>query len=220
MKNNKSLNNLKQSGVSMIETLIAFPVLLVLVMGIIHVGFVYQAQANLEYAALMAARVGAASGINIDDMLDEAEYRIRATTKVDRDDLAAISDVREDLSIEVLNPSYGMFNDCGSQPVDTSGCAYANICEIPYFGQQFLTRGTGCNGASIQDANILRIRVTYNYDSKVPFLNNVHFVGQPVRTDVNDDGIGVSAVATVRMQSPARLSFELLDNYEYFSGIE
>lgn len=216
MSKPRAFVSLRESGVSMIETLLVLPITLIIGAGIIHGGLVYQAQANLEYASLMAARVGAASNIDIDAMIREVEYRMRATSKVDGDLEDAVNAELGNYQIEVLNPSYDMFTSCGKEPNITAGCAagYENNCEIPYFGQQFLDpNDTVCNNVSVQDANILRIRVVYNYDSKVPFLSRIRFVGENVQTE-NSPGIGITAIATVRMQSPARLSSRLLESYE------
>ena len=64
MSKPRAFVSLRESGVSMIETLLVLPITLIIGAGIIHGGLVYQAQANLEYASLMAARVGAASNID------------------------------------------------------------------------------------------------------------------------------------------------------------
>ncbi|RLT97956.1 MAG: pilus assembly protein [Ketobacter sp.] len=208
----------KQAGVTMVETMLVMPIMLLIGFGIVHAGLVYQAQANLEYAALMAARVGAASNIDMAAMKKELEYRMRATSGVDGSDADVVTEELNKMGIEVLNPSYQMFLDCGQQPVITSGCAEPSNCEIPYFGMQFFDHSaTICSNVSIQDANILRIRATYTYNSRIPFLNRIRFVGEGALPP-EQDGITVSAVATVRMQSPARLSYDLLDSYNNASG--
>lgn len=205
MRKTISVYRLRQAGVSMLETMLVFPIMLLVGFGIVHAGLVYQAQANLEYAALMAARVGAASSIDITAMRTEAEYRMRATTGIDGENLDAVAEEFGNIRITVLNPSREMFMTCGERPIITSDCVNANNCEIPFFGQQFYDHDdTVCNGTSIQDANILRIRVTYTYNSQIPFLNNIRFVGEPERPE--QEGIDITAIATVRMQTPARLT--------------
>jgi len=195
----------KQAGVSMFETMLILPIALIIGFGIVHGGLVFQAQSNLEYAALMAARVGASKSIDIDDMINEVEFRMRPTTSVDGSDSDVVVDQRGRIQIEVLNPTRGMFSDCGRQPSNTSDCFSDSICEIPYFGMQFYSRNNSYgNCSSVQDANILRIRVTYTYDSKVPFLSRIRLTGESARPQ--DEGIDISAIATVRMQSPARLT--------------
>jgi Flp pilus assembly protein TadG len=72
----KNVTPSKQSGVSMIETIIIFPIVLMIALWIIHIGLVYQARANLEYAALMGARVGAVTNIDIGRMREEIARRL------------------------------------------------------------------------------------------------------------------------------------------------
>ena len=190
-----------QSGMSMIETLMVLPVMLLIGMGIVHLGLVYQTRANLEYAALMAARVGSVNGIDIAAMTQEAAFRMTPSH------IGPGAPLVNDFKITVLNPTLAMFARCGELPVDTSNCRLPLArCEIPNFGLQYRVADTSCAGFSIQDANILRIKVTYTFDSKVPFMNTRLFSGDNPDNPANPlrSGTDISAVATVRMQSPAR----------------
>ena len=51
----------RQYGAAIVEATIALPVLLVVTLAVIQFGFVYQAKATLNHAALQAARAGAVS---------------------------------------------------------------------------------------------------------------------------------------------------------------
>lgn len=189
-----------QQGVSMIETLIIFPIVLMIALWIIHLGLVYQARANLEYAALMGARVGSVSSIDITAMQSEIARRLAASQ------VGSTPVSPSDISIVVLNPTRQMFLACGVPRSDGSNDCGAGTpnCEIPNFGLQFRpVDPSECGTASIQDANILRIRVSYPFDSKIPFMNIPLFA-----SDTGDSqgsvGTTITAVATVRMQTPAR----------------
>ena len=196
-----------QKGVSMIETLIIFPIVLMIALWIIHIGLVYQARANLEYAALMGARVGSVSSIDIDRMQAEIARRLAASQ------VGSTPVNPGDIVITVLNPTRPMFSDCGVPPSDASvdsGAGLAN-CEIPNFGLQFRSTSAACGvvgsnpGVNIQDANLLRIQVSYQFDSKIPFMNMPLFPRDASDTD-GSVGTEVTAVATVRMQTPARIT--------------
>lgn len=202
----KRLSLKHQSGVSMIETVIIFPIVLMIALWIIHIGLVYQARANLEYAALMGARVGAVTSINLAQMRTEIARRMTAS-QVGNVPLGAA-----DIRITVLNPTNAMFSDCGEIPVNPAICGPGiNNCEIPNFGLQFRPTGTICDGVNIQDANLLRIRVSYNFDSKVPFMNVRLFASDT--GNGTPDGTTINAVATVRMQTPAQ---RRTDNFDAF----
>lgn len=53
-------------GSSLVETLVALPVLLLVSLGAVQWALIYEAKANLEYAALMAARAGAVEHADAD----------------------------------------------------------------------------------------------------------------------------------------------------------
>ena len=190
----------KQSGVSMIETIIIFPIVLMIALWIIHIGLVYQARANLEYAALMGARVGALNNIELNEIRAEVARRLTPSQ------IGSVPVMASDIRITVLNPTSQMFRDCGVVPSNPAICGpdIAN-CEIPNFSLQYRSIAPVCDGVNIQDANILRISVSYDFNSRVPFMS--------VRLFASDDGnrqpegAPITAVATVRMQSsPVRSS--------------
>lgn len=185
----------------MVETLMVFPVVILMGLGVVHLGLLYQARANLEYAALMAAREGAVSSVNIGRMQQEAAIRMAAS----RVGPTAINP--NNIRIQVLNPTFQMFVGCGEPPTDGAVCdGPLSNCEIPNFGLQFRDPTIiRCDGTNYQDANILRIRVSYNFDSKVPFMNMKLFVADDEDADGQNNGVVISAVATVRMQTPARI---------------
>lgn len=193
---NHKWNN--QSGVSMIETVIVFPIVIMIALWVIHIGLVYQARANLEYAALMGARIGALTHVDLTQMRSEIATRM-AASQVGNEIVQP-----DQISITILNPTAQMFRDCGVIPLGAVVCdGGVGTCELPNFGLQFRPTAPVCDGVSIQDANILRVRVSYNFDSKIPFMS--------IRLFATDDGnryqagTTISAVATVRMQTSAQL---------------
>lgn len=202
----KKVTPSRQSGVSMIETVIIFPIVLMIALWIIHIGLVYQARANLEYAALMGARVGAVTHIDIARMRDEIARRL-APSQVGTVPVSA-----EDIRITVLNPTNAMFSQCGVVPANPSVCA-ADLatCEIPNFGLQYRSTAAVCDGVNIQDANILRIKVSYEFNSRIPFMSVRLFASDNGQRQ--PEGTTVTAVATVRMQTSAMRTDE---NYGFF----
>jgi len=189
-------------GAAMIETIIAFPVLMMLGLGILHVGLIFQAKTNLEYAALMAARYAASTegGFNVLDLEDIIWHRMRAS-RYHPDDAITPKD-RNNITIEVLGPSTEMFDDFG---VNTSldgtddECPMVD-CIIP--NDNLINRSTtsgSASGVSIQDANILRLKITYGLDTKVPFMRPFFINSSKLLS-----GTEISATGIVRMQVPAR----------------
>lgn len=191
----------RQFGASMIETLMVFPIMLMMGLGVVHLGLVYQAKANLEYAALMAARAGSITSININDMLGELVRRMGPSQ------IGPNAPALADFTIQIMNPTVAMFQQCGEEPQDITGCVTSASCEIPNYGLQFRPAIAVCDGASIQDANLLRIKVTYRFNSRIPFMNVRLFASDDenqINRGLPENGIDITAVATVRMQTPAR----------------
>ncbi len=189
-----------QSGVTMIETLIIFPIVMMIGLWIVHLGLLYQARANLEYAALMGARIGAVTSVDIVQMQNEIAARMVASQMGNK------ALVPANIVISVLNPTRQMFLSCGVIPLDPAvNCGFGvNRCELPNFGLPFRDPNIkNCAGSNIQDANILRIRVSYNFVSGIPFMDMRLFAADKGMTNM-EQGTTVSAVATVRMQTPAR----------------
>lgn len=189
-------------GAAMIETIFAFPILLMLGLGIVHIGLISQAKSNLEYAALMAARYAASTpgGFDADDLEDIIWHRMRAS-RYHPDDVITQDD-RDGIVIEVLGPSTAMFDDFGvnaSLDGNNDACPLAD-CIIP--NDNLINRNTtaGLNsGVSIQDANILRLKVTYSLDTGVPFMRPFYITST---TDL-ESGTEITATGIVRMQVPA-----------------
>jgi hypothetical protein len=75
-------------------------------------------------------------------------------------------------SLTVINPTPAAMSDFGR----TNYYAGKTIREIPNDTLMYRDTGTGSSsGISIQDANLLKINVTYCYDLYVPFVNRVIF---------------------------------------------
>lgn len=195
----------KHIGASIIETMIVFPIILFMGFAVVHLGLIFQAQSNLEYAALMAARIGASSGLDIAAMTTEIQNRMAPSIVGE-----TVTSTDSVVSVDILNPTQVMFDDCGEQPTfNNANCAVLAACEIPNFGLQ--SRAAQCDSATIQDANILRIKVNYLFNTGIPFLNRMPFT----RGDfpmLAGDGVNIYAVATVRMQTAARRTFQNIGN--------
>jgi Flp pilus assembly protein TadG len=169
----------KQSrGAAATEFIIVFPALIFLVFGIIQWGLIYQARATLNYATLLAARAGAVQNGSKAEMrkglaaglapLFASEASIEGVTKARAKAFAEIS-VLNLAQIEVLNPTLKAMNDFGRPKLDgTSGT------ELPNDTLNYRNQSPGASsGVSVQDANILHVRVTYCYRMIVPVVGRM-----------------------------------------------
>ena len=210
------------SGQGMVEFIIVTPLLLLLLFGAFQFALIYQAKTALNYATFEAARFGAVSNARMTEMENafaRAMAAIHTHDDTPEDVICGREIVQKEIennfvSIEILNP-----------PEDAFGPPVGDGETIPNDNLMFRTAYTGA-GLSIQDANLLKIRVTYCYPLYVPYMNRVlgimltndesntcpGCVGSYKSTDtfergcLNNGRFPINAQAIVRMQSPAMLS--------------
>lgn len=208
----------RQRGAALVEAAIALPILIAVILAAIQFGFVYQAKATLNHAALQAARAGAvrngepaalrhglALGLaplgSPDSSLQGAA---EAVARVE-------AELPTDARIRILNPTRESFDDFAT---DVDGVRELPNDRLSMRSTQVGPRG----GLSIQDANLLRVEITYGYELKVPIVNGFLSRLSLLATRAIDPfheqllrrhRLPITATATVRMQSPLRFS-ELL----------
>ena len=188
----------------MVETVIVFPIMMLIGMGIVHLGLIYQAKTNLEYASFMGARQAASTEMaslpdDIDadtcDGLCEIKMTVRCRMAAfdplpsgvtcDGNDLPATELAK--VEIQIIRPAVPEFDDWGEMAAGTP-CSYPqNGCYIPNENllAQDPTITGGSSGTNIQDANIMTISVRYLVDTKVPFMNGF-FIGETTPTNMED----------------------------------
>ncbi|MFT5032289.1 MAG: hypothetical protein ACI9OO_000219 [Bacteroidia bacterium] len=159
----------------MVEFLIVLPVLYLLIFGTIQMGLLYSAKSTLNYAAFEAARMGA---------LRNADYHgirkglIRGMgplfTHGDSEEAilagfeTAEAEVDDYMLITRVNPVQADFVGAHSTvpPTNTSGRAILN--------DNLMYRSTEqVGGISIQDANLLKVRVEYCHRLVVPVISSM-----------------------------------------------
>ncbi|MCU7905165.1 MAG: DUF2235 domain-containing protein [Candidatus Thiodiazotropha sp. (ex Epidulcina cf. delphinae)] len=205
----------RQRGAAMSETLVSLSLLLLLGLGGVQTALLYDAKTTLNYATFEAARVGAVSHARSDAMREELGLRLAPLFGGDgsmRKAMAAITraglDVRNKgfTKIEIINPTIEAFDEFGRDLYDpqTDEMHFG----IPNGHLRWRSRDVGSSGVNIQDANLLKIKVTYGYKLRVPLMDrlipalmnridpqNIHFY--------TVSRIPITSVATVRMQSVA-----------------
>ena len=188
-----------QRGVSMVETLISLPVLLLIIFSSWQAALVYEAKTTLNHAAFMAARAGALNNMDfdrmyqaLDDVLSIIENNDTVRAARGRDDARDIAD------IFIANPTREVFVGGNAWAISDGGSLVLPNSNLSMRGNA--ERG----GITIQDANILRIKVNYFYQMTVPIVADIYgvLVGS-TRGDSVWPTFPLTAVATVHMQSSA-----------------
>lgn len=224
------------AGQSMTEFLIVLPVLLLLILGAIQAFLIYQTKSALNYATFEAARSGSlenASRTAIDNGFTRglAPLFVRSpTTNNKYEDMASgLLTAREfvgqeitnqNVRIELISPSEAAFNEY----YDADVFASTGIKEIPNHHLSYRPASIGTSGVNIQDANVLKVRISYCMNLIVPFVDTILSNAASVVANNNfetacsdNDNKGshripVSAHAVMRMQSPARFCNGCFDN--------
>lgn len=168
----------------MVEFLIVIPVLLLLIFGAIQIGLVYSAKTTLNYATFQAARLGAVNHATYSGMR-RGLIRGLAPLFTNSPGLTSLSGdidtgidsggTRRDAVSEVdgythiirLSPTFAQIAESGFGTKNSDG-----IVELPNDNLMYRPSGK-VDGATIQDANLLKIRVQYCYKLMVPLVNRV-----------------------------------------------
>jgi len=166
----------RQRGQSMTEYLIILPSLLLIVLGVIQFALIYQAKASLNYATFMGARQGALKNASITSIMGGVAggmtpFFMRTSNAPFLDDLAKARMIAaleisnpNTAKIEIISPTAEAF-DAFSQLSTTGDISNDNL--------MFRDSSVLNDGMSIQDANLLKIRVTYCVKLMVPFVDRV-----------------------------------------------
>jgi hypothetical protein len=211
-------------GQSITEFVIVIPVLLLMVLGTLQLALIYMAKSTLNQAAMSGARQGAVNHASLcsmrrgvvkgltplylntsdsDSTLGYYETRARAWGKTMLGVLGGLDNVK----ITVLNPSSKSFTDFAVANPDDGGKK-----EIPNSRLMYRSTTLGSqSGQTIQDANLLKIRVQYCYRMIVPYVSTVLATLHKGDSGFTHScyvagGAALSSYATVLMQSPARKS--------------
>ena len=180
--NNRS--DSRQRGNAMTEFVIVIPVLILLIFGTIQIGLIYSAKVTLNYATFQSARLGATNNATY-SALRRGLIRGLAPLYTTSSDLDGIkTDIalginsnaqRRDAKSEVdsytriirLSPTTDAFASY-SDNTNVDGTV-----QIPNDNLMFRPSNDSFDGANLQDANLLKIRVQYCYKLMVPIVNRI-----------------------------------------------
>jgi Flp pilus assembly protein TadG len=182
LMNNRS--DSRQRGNAMTEFVIVIPVLILLIFGTIQIGLIYSAKVTLNYATFQSARLGATNNATY-SALRRGLIRGLAPLYTTSSDLDGIkTDIalginsnaqRRDAKSEVdsytkiirLSPTTDAFASY-SDNTNVDGTV-----QIPNDNLMFRPSNDSFDGANLQDANLLKIRVQYCYKLMVPIVNRI-----------------------------------------------
>lgn len=167
-----------QRGATLVEFVVIFPLAVLFVLSLIQFGVVYMMKLELNHAAFMAARAGAMANADPDLIkatvlrgLNQSFEDQKTASDLDRIGVGALTASAKSaldpflLKVTVLNPSPAAFKDFGVVDPTT------HVTYIPNDNIEFRSQANGSTSKmNLRDANLLKIKVVYGYDLKVPVV--------------------------------------------------
>jgi hypothetical protein len=170
-----------QGGQALAEYIYVFPILVLLILGAIQFGFIFQTKITLNYATFMATRSGALNSGSMTSIVEGLTSGLmplfaHASASGGARDLnllkeawkladAQVNDPKLTF-ITIVNPTSAALSGYQANSEDGSSIPNDNLMYRP----TDIPAGAGMN---IQDANLLKVRVTYCYRMAVPILNKL-----------------------------------------------
>ncbi len=166
----------------MVEFVAVGPAITILGMAVLQYSLMFFAKNQINHASFMAARAGSVAHATIDSI--EAAYT-RALIPLygggenSQELMASHAKVVADMTpntlrIEVLNPTQESFDDFAKDP---NLNAFFSTRAIPNTAISFrseLDQVGPTSGQTLQDANLLKLRITHGYQPKVWLLGMIH----------------------------------------------
>jgi len=199
----------QQRGQSLTEFLVAIFGLGLLLLAMLQAILFYRAKATVDYAAMEAARAGALHGVDKDQMQNGLARGLTPlyATATASPGIAGTAEayakahtaVRAFSTVKVLSPTTGSFDDFKE-------AQYDGTMALPNDTLNFRAATVGSRGGlSVQDANILKIQVSFSYPLIVPIIDRMVGTPDAARTAIEGHKVYsllIVSSAMARMQSP------------------
>jgi uncharacterized membrane protein YgcG len=200
----------RQKGQSLVEAIVVIPVFGAVLLGIFQAVLFYRAKATVDYATFQAARRGATHFASKRAMCKGLAAGLTPLYTHDASNgaiLAGYTKAHLDActrgnaaTIDIISPTQAMFNAWKEKQYDGQWA-------IP--NDSLMYRGDAVKaGVTVQDANLLKIRVTYKFPLIVPLIDRMIGTYDAVRSAAKGHtvySLTIESQATVRMQTPIRV---------------
>lgn len=173
----------RQGGVALIEMAVVGPILTMLGLTLVQYGMLFFAKNQINHGSFMAARAGSVGNANLSAVRSAYEQALvpmygGGETVAERAEslVKAKADVSLNTRIELLNPtkeSFSDFNDPALQAKLNTGSK--QVISNRNLAFRAPTVGTA-SGQTVQDANLIKLRITHGYQPVVPIVASVYKV--------------------------------------------
>lgn len=186
----------RQRGSAMIEFAVVGPLIALLGLATLQYGVVFFAKNQINYASFMAAREGSFAHADL-GAVQQAYVRALAPMYgggETPDELAqsaakASADMAGNMQIEMLNPtkeSFSEWNDETLQALLKTGSRHV-IPNSALAARLKPDDVRASSGQSLQDANLLKLKITHGYLPKVPIVGKLYLTYLKWADQHNDD---------------------------------
>jgi hypothetical protein len=197
----------RQAGQATIEYLYVIPILLILLLGSLQFVFIYEAKQTLNYAAFNGTRNGALNSGKMAAIQDGVVAGL-APLFVHEESQAALKNARKVAYAELSNNKLARIEILNPTPGALAGFANGKG-HIPNDNLMYRPVDDLADGMNVQDANLLKVRVTYCVRLVVPIVNRmIHAfaVAPPAVPDAIDSsysGGKIAAPDMLKVSAPA-----------------
>jgi hypothetical protein len=212
----------RQRGQAMLEYIYVLPILLLLVLGAIQFGFIFQAKSTLNYATFVATREGAlnnGSMSKISEGLTAGMLPLFAHSQLSANqrDLKLLKTAWRYASADVNNPKLTQITIVNPTPIALGVFRTSSESgdEIPNDNLMYRPVDIMGGDMNIQDANLLKVRVTYCFRMAVPLLNRLIYnlaVDTPAVAASTGTGTGTAATDMLDSHGGASTSKPCTEN--------
>ncbi len=191
-QNKSALRRARRSGgQATVEYLYVIPILLILLLGSLQFIFIYEAKLALNYATFVATRAGALQNGSM-AAIQSGLYSGLAPLFTHGTDQQALKTARAFAKTELSNNKLALITIVNPTPDAYSGFAGSNANapdDMPNDNLMYRDPADLQGGMNVQDANLLKVRVTYCVRLVVPIVNRMiySFVVKPPATAAKID---------------------------------
>jgi hypothetical protein len=182
MQRRPTCRNSRHRGQALAEYIYVFPILILLILGAIQFGFIYQTKSTLNYATFAATRQGALNNGSMSAIVEGLTSGMmplftHSSSTGGARNMDLLKNAWKLADEQVKNPK--LTTIWIVNPTSAALSAYQDQSgsgdEIPNDNLMYRSTNISGGGMNIQDANLLKVRVTYCYKMAVPILNKLIF---------------------------------------------
>lgn len=217
----------RQRGVSLIEFAVVAPILTLLGLTLVQYGLLFFAKSQINHASFLAARAGSTGNASLDTVRQRYGVALAplygggaSAAELAQAQAAAAVDVAAHTRIELLNPTRESFDDWHSPVLQARlkesrrviPNSHQDLPRDAHGNDRRQTDVGATSGQTIQDANVLKLRVTHGYPMSVPVVAGIYRAylnWMDPKTDAFHTGliaagrVPVVSTVTLEMQSHA-----------------